>query len=112
MDLINRKRSDIKDIIPWGSLDRKLVANGKIVEIGWKDTGGYCLFMSNVNDGIEETVTKYRRPKQTATCAKTGRILFGDQHVKELPRPTLTWLYNMLMNQVRKPNMTLRNATK
>ena len=100
VDLISKKKADSKDIIPWGSLDRRLVADGKIVEIGWKDIGGYCLFMSNVDDGIEETITKRRRPKETATCAKTGRIPFGDDPVKELPRPTLTWLYNMLINQV------------
>ena len=102
VDLIKRKRSDINDTIPWGSLDRKVVAEGQITEIGWKDTGGYCLFMSNVVDGEEEVITKRRRPKETAVCAKTGRQPFRNQTVKELPRPKLTWLYNMLMNQVNR----------
>ena len=100
IDLIKRKKSDAKDIIPWGSLDRRLVAEGKIVQIRWKDTVGYCLFMSNVDDGIKETTTKRRRPKETSTCAKTGRQPFGDQPTKDLSRPTLTWLYNIQMNSV------------
>ena len=60
--------------------------------------------MSNVDDGIETTITRRRRPKETAACAKTGRRPFGNETQKDLSWPTLTWLYNMLMNQVDRGN--------
>ena len=56
--------------------------------------------MSNMESGVDTRITKRRRPNETATCAKTGRVPFGDQHEKFLPRPTLTYHYNMQMNQV------------
>ena len=99
-DLLEFKRSDTKDIIPWGTKHWRLVANGEIVQIGWKDTGGYCLFMSNMDSGVDTIITKRRCPNETATCAKTGRVPFGDQAEKTLPRPTLTYHYNTEMNQV------------
>ena len=99
-DLLKFKKSDTKDTIPWGTKHWRLVANGDIVQIGWKDTGGYCLFMSNMDSGVDTTITKRRRPNETATCAKTGCVPFGDQTEKTLPRPTLTYHYNMDMNQI------------
>ena len=99
-DLLKFKQSDTKDVIPWGTKHWRLVAEGKVVQIGWKDTGGYCLFMSNMDSGVDTIITKRRRPNETATCAKTGRVPFGDQAEKALPRPALTYDYNMKMNQV------------
>ena len=96
--LIDKKKVDIKDILPWGTFDRVVVADGDIVQIGWKDTGGYCLFMNNMDCGVDTTMTVRHRPNETATCAKTGRVPFGDLPEKVLPRPTLTYYYNMLMN--------------
>ena len=99
-DLLKFKQSDTKDVIPWGTKHWRLVANGDIVQIGWKDTGGYCLFMSNMDSGVDITITKRRHPNETATCAKTGRVPFGNQAEKPLPRPTLAYRYNMEMNQI------------
>ena len=98
--LIDQKKSDKNDTIPWGTKDRVVVADGTVVQIGWKDTGSYCLCMSNMDCGVDTTMTKRHHPNETATCAKTGRIPFKDQPEKVLPRPTLTYYYNMLMNQV------------
>ena len=53
-----------------------------------------------MDSGVESTVTKRRRPNETATCAKTARAPFGNQAEKYLPRPTLTFWYNLEMNQV------------
>ena len=56
--------------------------------------------MSNM-DPVDGTVTtKRRRPNETATCAKTARKPFGDLPEKDLPRPALTYLYNIEMNAV------------
>ena len=70
-----------------------------MVQLGWKNSV-YCIFISNMDSGVEATTTKRRRPNETATCAKTARVPFGGQAVKELPRPTLTSLYNIKMNQM------------
>ena len=50
--------------------------------------------------GVDTAYTKRRRPNETATCAKTARQPFGDQPEKILPRPALTYFYNIEMNQV------------
>ena len=98
-ELIKHKKSDRNDIIPWGTKHLKYVAEGAVAQLGWKDSA-YCIFMSNMDSGIDTVVTKRRRPNETATCAKTARVPFGDQPVKDLPRPTLTYFYNIEMNQV------------
>ena len=53
-----------------------------------------------MDSGVDTTVTKRRRPNETATCATTGYVPFENQSEKYLPRPTLTYHYNMDMNQV------------
>ena len=58
--------------------------------------------MSNVDSGINTVITKRRRPNKTAICAKTARVPFRNQPIKDLLRPTLTYLYNMEMNQVNR----------
>ena len=98
-DLINYKKSDKNDIIPWGTTHLRYVAEGAVAQMGWKDSC-YCLFMSNMDSGVDTVITKRRRPNEIATCAKTARIPFGDMPEKDLPCPVLTYLYNMEMNQV------------
>ena len=75
------------------------MADGTVTQLGWKDSC-YCLFMSTVDDGVETVIIRRRRPNETATCAKTACKPFGEQAEKQLPCPTLTWLYNTEMNQV------------
>ena len=101
-DLINLKKSDSNDTIPWGTKHLRLVAEGAVVQLSWKDTGAFCLFMSNMDCGVDTVITKRRRPNETATCAKTARKAFGDLPVKELPRPALTYHYNIDMNGVNR----------
>ena len=99
-DLLKFKQCDTKDVIPWGIKHWRLVANRDIVQIRWKNTGSYCFFMSNMDSGVNTIITKRRRPNETATCAKTGRVPFGNQAKKTLPRPALTYHYNIRMNQI------------
>ena len=70
-----------------------------MVQLGWKDSA-FCLFISNIDCGVDTIITKRRRPNETAVCAKTARRAFGDLPVKELPRPALTYHYNIDMNAV------------
>ena len=58
--------------------------------------------MSNMDSGVDTTVTKRRHPNKTSTCTKTGRVPFGNQPKKSLPQPTLTYHYNMDINQINQ----------
>ena len=96
---IQRKADDIKDQIPWGTTEQRFVADGQVCQLLWKDNN-CCLFMSNMEDGTETIITQRRRPNTSMKHAKTARVPFGNEPVKDLPRPLLTFKYNKLMNQV------------
>ena len=98
-DLIDHKKSDKNDTIPWGTKHLRYVADGAVTQLSWKDSS-YCIFMSNMDYGVDTVYTKRRRPNETATCAKTARQPFRDQPEKVLPRPALIYFYNIKMNQV------------
>ena len=53
-----------------------------------------------MDSGIDITITKRRCLNETSTCAKINRIPFRDQSKKSLPWSTLTYHYNMDMNQI------------
>ena len=73
-----------------------------MTQLGWKDTDAFYLFMSNMDCGVDTIITKRRRPNKTATYAKIARRAFDDLSVKELPRPALTFHYNIDINRVDK----------
>ncbi len=50
--------------------------------------------MSSVLSGDEHVIRLRRRPKETSSKAKTSRIPFGEEAVKELSIPTITDKYN------------------
>ena len=100
-DLLNYKKLDEKDTIPWGTTHVRFVAEGAVAQMGWKDLS-YCLFMSNMDPVNDTVITKRRRPNETTICAKTARKPFKDLPEKDLPRPALTYLYNIEMNTVDK----------
>ena len=98
-DLINFKKSDTNDIIPWGTRHLRYITDGAVTQLGWKDSC-YCLFMSNMDCGVDTVITGRKRPNETTTCAKTALVPFSNQAKADLPCPTLTYLYNTEMNQV------------
>ena len=99
-DLVAKKRQDdATDRIPWGTTDTKFVADSKVCQLMWKDNS-LCLFLSNIEDGTEITMTKRHRPNTSMKHSKSARKPFGNKAEKELPRPILTFKYNHLMNQV------------
>ena len=68
-----------------------------MAQLGWKDSY-YCLFMSNMDCGVDTVVIKRRCPNKIATCAKIAHQLFEEKAEKDLSRPALTYLYNIEMN--------------
>ena len=62
-----------------------------------------------MDDPHGETETMRRRPNKTASCAKTARVAFGELAQKLLPRPTMTYLYNYLMNMVDRGDQRRAN---
>ena len=94
-----RKADDTRDHIPWGTTEQRFVADGQVCQLMWKDNN-CCLFMSNIEDGTETVITERHRPNLNMKHAKTARVPFGNEPVKDLPRPMLTFKYNKLMNQV------------
>ena len=58
--------------------------------------------MSTMDCGVDTMITKRRRPNKTATCAKTARRAFSYLPIKELPRPALTYHYNMDISAINK----------
>ena len=73
-----------------------------MVHLEWKDTGAFYIFMSNMDCGVNTIITKRRRPNKTTIYAKIARRAFKDLPVKNLPRPALTYHYNMDINQVNR----------
>ena len=54
--------------------------------------------MLTMDCGVDTIITKRRRPNKTTTCAKIARRAFRDLPVNDLPRPALTYYYNMDIN--------------
>ena len=58
--------------------------------------------MSTMDCGIDTIITKRRCPNKTTIYAKTARRAFGYLPIKELPRPALTYHYNIDMSTVNR----------
>lgn len=58
------------------------------------------LFMTTVHTGRETVRRKRHRPTKTATNARTSRVLFGEEAVKELSISEFFDMYNHFMNGV------------
>jgi hypothetical protein len=98
-ELVERKRSDKKDVISWGTKMLCPTPSNKGLQIGWKDNA-FCLAMSTVFDGKEEVIRNRRRPKATSSKAKTARVPFGSKSRKDMPIPVLFDEYNHQMGAV------------
>lgn len=109
-ELIEFKKSDTNDIIPWGTKKSLFTESGKVCQTGWKDNT-IVLIISNCLD-TEELITKLRkRPKLISSKAKTARKPFGSLARKILDIPVLYDEYNHNMGAVDEhDNMSSRNA--
>jgi hypothetical protein len=87
-ELVGLKKEDKKDVIPWGETHSLPTTSGNVCHVGWKDQA-FVLMMSSVLSGDERVVRLRKRPKETSSKAKTSRVPFGDEAIKELSIPTI-----------------------
>ena len=98
-ELAELKKQDKKDVIPWGKTYSLYTPSGNVCHVGWKDQA-FVLMMSSVLSGDEMVVRLRRRPKETSSKAKTSRVPFGEDAIKELNIPTIADAYNYHMGAV------------
>jgi hypothetical protein len=109
-ELLKLKKEDKKDVIKWGKTYLIPIPNGKVCQVGWKDQA-FVLMISSVLSGDERVVRLRKRPKETSSKAKTSRIPFGKEAVKELSIPAIADEYNQHMGAVNKfDHLTAQNA--
>jgi hypothetical protein len=82
-ELLDLKKKDKKDVIPWVETYSIPTESGKVCHIGWKDQA-IVLMMASVLSGDEQVTRLRRRPKETSSKAKTTRVPFGKASEKEL----------------------------
>jgi hypothetical protein len=87
-ELLDLKKEDKKDIIKWGETYSMPTSNGKVCHVGWKDQA-FVLMMSSVLSGDERIVRLRKRPKETSFKAKTTRVPFSKEAIKELSIPAI-----------------------
>jgi hypothetical protein len=98
-ELLELKKKDKKDVIPWGETYSMYTPNGEVCHIGWKDQA-FVLMMSSFMSGDPRVLRQRKRPKKTSSKAKTARVPFGDQAIKELSIPAVADGYNYHMGAV------------
>jgi hypothetical protein len=98
-ELVGLKKEDKKDVISWGETHSLPTPSGKVCHVGWKDQA-FVLMMSSVLSGDERVVRLRKRPKETSSKAKTSRVPFGREPVKELSIPAIADEYNYHMGAV------------
>jgi hypothetical protein len=75
--------------------------SGKVCHVGWKDQA-FVLMMSSILLTNEKVIRLRKRPKETSSKAKTSRIPFREEAIKELSIPVITDEYNYHMGAVDK----------
>ncbi len=109
-ELLDLKKSDRRDVIPWGKTYSMPTTSSKVCQVGWKDQA-FVLMMSSVLSGDEKVVRLRKRPKETSSKAKTSRVPFGREPVKELSIPAIADEYNYHMGAVNAfDQLTGQNA--
>ena len=91
--LLKLKKKDNKDVISWGETYLIPTPNSQVCYIGWKDQA-FILMMSSVLSADEKVIRLRRRLKETSSKAKTSRIPFGEDAIKELSIPIIADEYN------------------
>lgn len=89
-----------KDSVPWGTVYVRKHTSAEVMQFGFKDNA-FVLALSTAYTGLEAPIVKTRhQPSKTSTCAKTARVPFAGQAVKELEIPIFIDTYNNHMNGV------------
>jgi hypothetical protein len=109
-ELLDLKKKDKKDVIPWGETYSMPIESGKVCHIGWKDQA-FVLMMSSLMSGDEKVTRLRKRPKESSSKAKTARVPFGKASEKELEIPAIADVYNYHMGAVDEfDHLTAQNA--
>jgi hypothetical protein len=109
-ELLDLKKKDNKDIIPWGETYSIPMQSGKVCHIGWKDQA-FVLMMSSVMLGDHKVTRLRKRPKETSSKARTSRVPFGKDAMKELEILAIADMYNYHMGDVDEfDHLTAQNA--
>jgi len=110
-ELLDLKKKDNKDVIPWGETYSMPIENGQVCQIGWKDQA-FVLMMSSFMSGDQRVLRQRKRPKETSSKAKTARAPFSDgEAVKVLSIPAIADGYNYNMGAVDEfDHLTAQNA--
>jgi hypothetical protein len=109
-ELLNLKKKDKKDVIPWGETYSIHTDSGKVCHSGRKDQA-FVLMMSFILSGDEKATRLRRRPKETSSKAKTTRVPFGKASGKELEITVIADAYNYHMGAVDAfDHLTAQNA--
>ena len=89
-----------KDSVPWGTVYARKHTSAEVMQFGFKDNA-FVLALSTAYTGYEDLTLKTRhQPSKTSSCAKTARVPFAGQAVKELEIPFFIDAYNNNMNGV------------
>jgi Transposase IS4 len=109
-ELLDLKKKDKSDVIEWGTTYSMPIENGLVCHVGWKDQA-FVLIMSSVLSGDQRVLRLRKRPKETSSKAKTARVPFGKDAVKELSIPAIADGYNYHMGAVDEfDHLTAQNA--
>jgi hypothetical protein len=109
-ELLDLKKKDKKDVIPWGETHSMYTSNGEVCHIRWKDQA-FVLIMSSFMSGDQRIDRLRKRPKETSSKAKTARKPFGKEPIKVLSIPAIADGYNYYMGAVDEfDHLTAQNA--
>jgi hypothetical protein len=83
-DLIDMKKRNKKNVIPWGTTEAILTKSKKIIQVGFKNIT-FVLGISIVLDMNMLVLRNRKKPSTTSTSAKTTRTPFAeDKYTKDL----------------------------
>ena len=110
-ELLDLKKKDDKDVIPWGETYSMPIENGQVCHIGWKDQA-FVLMMSSFMSGDERVIRTRKKPKETSFKAKIARAPFtDDEAIKEFSIPLIADRYNYEMGAIDQfDHLTSQNA--
>ncbi|CZS92483.1 uncharacterized protein RAG0_03071 [Rhynchosporium agropyri] len=99
-ELLDLKKHDEKDTIPWVTVYCYTTFDGLVSQVGWKDQA-FVLMMSTLFSGHESKRERLRkRLKETSSKAKTSREPFKGQPQAWLYIPKIADCYNYRMSAV------------
>jgi hypothetical protein len=89
-----------KDSVPWGTVYARKHTSTEVMQFGFKDNA-FVLVLSTAYTGYKQPVVRTRyQPLKTSISAKTARVPFAGQAIKDLEILIFINTYNHHMNGV------------